>query len=166
MFKIGDYVVYGSSGICKVSDIEKMKFSETDDEKEYYVLLPMGSVNSSVYVPVDNVRIVIRSVIDKEEAQKVIDEISDIEEIEIASDKLREERYREWAKLCDLRKWVSILKTICTRKKVRLEQGKKITAVDDKYFRLAEDNLYSELSFALGMQKVEIEKEVRAIIGI
>ena len=33
------------------------------------------------------------------------------------------------------------------------EQGKKSTVIDERYFKLAEDNLYSELAFAIGSVK-------------
>ena len=43
------------------------------------------------------------------------------------------------------------------RKQERLAQGKKTTAMDERYLRLAEENLYSELSLALGVPKEEME---------
>ena len=36
--------------------------------------------------------------------------------------------------------------------------GKKITIVDERYFKLAENQLYSELAFALGVQKSDINQ--------
>ena len=44
------------------------------------------------------------------------------------------------------------------RKKQRSEQGKKSTATDERYFKLAEDHLYSELAFALGKDKNEMRQ--------
>ena len=39
----------------------------------------------------------------------------------------------------------------------RQAQGKRATAMDEKYLRLAKDNLYSELSLALDIPKEEME---------
>ena len=39
-----------------------------------------------------------------------------------------------------------------------LEDNKKVTAVDERYFKLAENQLYGELAFALGVQKSEINQ--------
>ena len=44
------------------------------------------------------------------------------------------------------------------RRKQRTEQGKKSTATDERYFKLAEDSLYSELAFALGKEKNEMRQ--------
>ena len=40
----------------------------------------------------------------------------------------------------------------------RLEQGKKTTNTDDRYFKKAEDNLHGELAMALGMEKSDMEE--------
>jgi CarD family transcriptional regulator len=42
-----------------------------------------------------------------------------------------------------------------------LAQGKKNTAVDERFFKLAEDNLYGELEFALHKNKGEILDMIR-----
>ena len=55
------------------------------------------------------------------------------------------------------REWVKIIKTIYQRKQRRLEAGRKVTAVDAKYFRIAEDNLYGELAISLNMAKDQVE---------
>lgn len=54
---------------------------------------------------------------------------------------------------CDYRAWVSIVKTLYIRKQERTAQGKKITALDERYMRTAENELYSELSLTLGIPK-------------
>ena len=159
MFKIGDYVVYGNTGICRVEDITSLNMNGS--EKEYYVLVPAEGNNSRSFLPVDNTKVVIRPVLTKEQAMNLIDDIESVEEIDAANDKAREEKYRELAKKCDCRSWVSIIKTIYVRKKDRIAQGKKATATDDRYFKLAEDSLYSELGFAIGVDKNGMEEFIR-----
>ena len=91
---------------------------------------------------------------------ELIDEIPDIEEIWIASDKGREEKYKELAKQCDCKSWIAIIKTIYLRKQSRIAEGKKVTTQDDKYFHMAEDALYGELAVALGFTREETKKFV------
>ncbi len=43
------------------------------------------------------------------------------------------------------------------RNQERLSQGKKTTAMDKKYFKLAEDYLYAELSASLGVQQEKMQ---------
>ena len=64
-------------------------------------------------------------------------------------------------KVCDCRTWVSMLKALSVRKKLRQQQGKRMTDVDERYFRTAEENLYSELSLSLGIAREEIIGYIR-----
>ena len=56
----------------------------------------------------------------------------------------------------DCIEWVRLIKCIYNRKIKRIESGKKITATDEKYMRLAEEALYSELAIALGISKNKV----------
>ena len=98
-----------------------------------------------------------RAVLTKEEADVLIENIPVIEELWVGNDKLREEKYKETMRSCDCRDWIKIIKTLYMRKKERIAQGKKTTAMDEKYLRMAEENLYSELSFVLGIPKEQME---------
>ena len=101
-----------------------------------------------------------RAVLTKEEADILIDNIRDIEELWVGNDKLREEKYKETMRSCECRDWIRIIKTLYLRKQERIAQGKKTTAMDEKYLRMAEDNLYSELSVALGVPKEQMEEHI------
>ena len=52
--------------------------------------------------------------------------------------------------------WVRVIKTIYHRKQKRLLAGRKETAVDGRYFKLAEESLYGELAIALGMERNQV----------
>ena len=75
MFEIGEYVVYGVKGVCRIEDITHIDISGADKNRLYYVLAPIGDANGKIYVPTDNQKIVIRRVISKEEAEKLIQEL-------------------------------------------------------------------------------------------
>ena len=79
MFEIGEYVVYGVKGVCRIEDITHIDISGADKNRLYYVLAPIGDANGKIYVPTDNQKIVIRRVISKEEAEKLIQELPEIE---------------------------------------------------------------------------------------
>ena len=52
------------------------------------------------------------------------------------------------------------MKTIYQRKEERLNQGKKLSATDEKYFKLAQDNLQTELSISLEIPVNEMERYI------
>ena len=53
---------------------------------------------------------------------------------------------------------ISIIKTLYIRKQKRMAEGRKCTAVDEHYFKLAENQLHSELAFSLGVPKSEVHQ--------
>lgn len=157
MFEKGEYVVVGNKGVCAVEDVTTLNISGVDKEREYYILKPVYVQGSTVYVPVDSAKESMRSVLTREEAQQLIDDIPQIPLITITNDKLLEQEYRGCMKTNCCEEWIKIIKTIYLRKQKRLEAGRKVTAVDAKYFRIAEDNLYGELAVALDIPRNEVE---------
>ncbi len=157
MFSIGEYIVYGMSGVCRVEEIGPMNMSGIDSDKIYYTLLPLYTRGSRVFTPVDNQKVVMRPVISKQEACELIDNMKEIEQIEVADDKHRELAYKEAVKSCDCKELIRIINTARKRKEERLAQGKKMSACDERYLKQAQDNLYGEFAVSLKMEKGEIE---------
>ena len=79
----------------------------------------------------------------------------------VANDKQREERYKEALKTCDCRVWVSMIKALYLRKQDRIEHKKKVTDLDERYFRMAEDYLNSELSIALDISREKVTEYIK-----
>lgn len=57
---------------------------------------------------------------------------------------------------------MGIIKLICDRKEERVRQGRKVTAVDGRYFKLA---LYGELEVALDKDTEEIHRLIQEQCG-
>ena len=152
MFSIGQYVICGNKGVCIVENITTLDISGVDRAKKYYILKPMYVSASTVYVPVDSVS-TMRSVITMEEAERLIKSIPEIAALEIKNERFVEQDYKECVKSNRCEELIRLLKTIYFRKQKRLEVGRKETAVDSKYFKIAEDILLGELAVALGIER-------------
>lgn len=157
MFGIGDYVICGNKGVCMVENITTLNISGVDKERQYYILKPLYMTGSTVYVPVDSPKESMRRAMRRDEAEKLIEAIPDIPLLVITNDKLSEQAYKDCIKTNDCEDLVRIIKTIYTRKQKRLKAGRKVTAVDAKYFHMAEENLYGELAVALNISRKEVE---------
>lgn len=155
MFGIGEYVVCGNKGVCSVENITTLNISGVDKDREYYILKPVYSPASTVYMPVDVSNEAMRSVMTREEAESLIRGIPEIELLTIVNEKFSEQIYKECLKSNNPVELVKMIKTISLRKQKRIAEGRKITAVDAKYFHIAEDGLYGELAVALGMSRGE-----------
>lgn len=160
MFEIGDYIIYGNHGVCRVEDVGGLDMSGVDKSMECYTLQPVFSKSSTLYTPVDNDKVLMRSVISYEEARELIDEISNISLLVIDNDKQREEAYKVALRSHDSSEWLKLIKTLYERKQERLTQGKKLTFTDEKYLSIAQECLYGELSIAMDTDIEEIESMV------
>ena len=159
MFQIGDYIVYGSNGICRVEEITHPDIAGSTPDKLYYVLVPEKTRDSRLFCPTDNNRVVLRSVITAEEAKALLEEVKEIEPLKIQSERQRDDTYKKAMKSCDLRQCVQMIKALLIRKEEREANGKKVTVTDERYMKLAEDGLYSELALAMGIDREEIKEK-------
>lgn len=158
MFQIGEFIFYGLQGVCKVVDIGHPGFSGVPKDKLYYTLEPAKCPGDKIFTPVDNTKTVIRPIISKDEAMKLIDGMDELEIFEIPDERKREFYYKNAIKKCDCEELVKIIKTTYLRKKSRNAAGKKAIADDEKYFKIAEDTLYGELAVALEMDPESVKR--------
>ena len=155
-YETGDYVVKPGNGVCRVEDILHLDISGADKKQLYYLLIPIEDKNQKVYVPTHTADENFRKAMSEEEAWDFIERIPAIEELWVDNEKLRDRRYKEAVLSCVPEELVAIIKMTYLRKKKRTEQGKKSTVSDERYFRIAESYLYSELGFALNKNKDEV----------
>ena len=155
MFSVGEYVVHGNDGVCKVEAVEPMTGSGSD--RIYYTLVPVYSTGSKLFVPTDSTKVITRAVISKNEVIKLMDEWEDIELLSVESDKKREEVYKAALRSCDCRQWVKLIKTSYQRNQMRLQNGKKATTSDERYLHMAQENLFGEVAIPLEMTRGEAE---------
>ena len=157
MFEIGEYIVYGNTGVCRVEEVTKMPVPGTRDDKLYYALEPVYRKGCRVFTPVDNQKVKMRPVLTPQEADDLIGRIKEIDILWVKDEKNREQIYKDAIRTCNCEELVKIIKTLYLRKEKRLAAGKKVTSSDAKYLHLAEESLYGELSVVMGIPKNEME---------
>lgn len=153
MFLIGEYIIYGANGVCKVVDITDQPIKGTRETRKYYVLEPVYMKDSTIYTPVDNEKVVMRRILKEDEARHLIDKITEIPTIDIKEEKSRNQYYSDSIKTYDCENLVSVVKTVYQRKQARTSHGKKVLSMDDTYLKKAEDLLYGEMAIALSIPK-------------
>ena len=156
MIGIGDYVVKMNEGVCYV-DLELLLESFQDKRHvPYYLLLQVANNRMKVYVPVAQDYTDLRPVMNQSEANELLSEIGGIAATEVPNDRLREQIYKDALRSLDPRRLVGIIKCMRFRGRERLRQGKKTTAVDDRYLKLAETAFCREMGFVLEKPSEEI----------
>ncbi len=156
MYSAGDYIVYGTSGVCKVESIGGSPF-DPEENKEYYTLVPIYGTET-IYIPVDS-PVYTRPVISKAEAQALIDDIPsvEIEHIEARSPRMIGEHYEAVLHTHDCHELVQLIKTVYAKSN---RKGRRVSQIDQRYRKRAEDLLHSELSVALGIPFSEVKSYI------
>ncbi|MFV0344031.1 MAG: CarD family transcriptional regulator [Anaerocolumna sp.] len=165
MIQIGDYIIYGSNGVCKVENVGMLNKEGIPKDKKYYTLIPAYTRGNRIFTPVENPKVVIRPVISKEEALTIIEAMENIEVLDIAEDRRGEEVLKEVLGKYDCLETAKIFKTLYYKKLLRLGQGKKQSTRDDKYLNFAKDNLVKEMALSLGLDKDMTEKLIMKSIS-
>ena len=132
-----DYIVYRKE-TCKI--IEK--------EDGYYRLVPVNDTSIKYKVPVNSN--FLKKVITKEEIDRLLLEIPEINTIDLGEKQIEQE-YKELMKSGTHEDLVKIIKTSYLRNQIRILNNKRISEIDDEYFRRAEKYLYEEIGIVLNL---------------
>lgn len=165
MLKVGECVIYGNHGLCRVQDILVPSFLERGKEKEYYQMISAVDAGSILYVPVDSAQSKIRDVIGEDEAFGLIDDIEDTAVIELPEGKKAEPAIIEVIRRNIAEEMMRLVKTLRRIKAVREAEGKKFASLNEKYLSMAEKLLYTELAFALKTEKDDIKRRVLDVLS-
>lgn len=132
-----DYIVYRKE-TCKI----------IGKEDGYYKLVPVNDTSIKYKVPVDSN--FLKKVITKEEIDRLLLEIPEINTIDLGEKQIEQE-YKELMKSGTHEDLVKIIKTSYLRNQIRILNNKRISEIDDEYFRRAEKYLYEEIGIVLNL---------------
>lgn len=156
MFSIGDAIIYGTHGVCIISDVAEMKF--VGDKMEYYVLCPVHDANSKIYAPTHNeaVNAKMRKVLTREEVDGLIEELSDSETGWISNDDVRRDFCEEVIRSGDRAELMKLIEMLYLKQKDPRSKKKHFHVADEKALREAESLLHDEFSYVLGISQSEV----------
>lgn len=160
MFEVGNYVVKSGDGVCRVEKIGCLDISYANKDRQYYTLVAANNPAGNIYVPVDKVDNNIRLAMTKEQATEFISTIPEIKALQVDLEKNRELRYKEAIKSCTPEQLMALIKTIYGRKKKRIQAGKKATAMDEHYYKMAEMLLCMELAHSMQEDVSEVNRKM------
>ena len=165
MLNIGECVIYGSHGLCKVRDILVPPFLERGKEKQYYMMISAVDAGSVLYVPVEGAEDKIREVISADYAEDLIDDIEEVEEIELPEGKKAEPVVLEIVKKNVAEEMMGLVKSLRKIKATREAEGKKFATLNERYLNMAEKLLYTELAYSLETEKDTIKRRVLEMLS-
>jgi CarD family transcriptional regulator len=156
MFKIGDTVLYGTTGVCKISDLVTREIG--GKESSYFVLNPTYKEGCAVFVPADNINLTskMRTLLSREEIEAVIQKAKGLPDIWENGDLARREKFTEILKSGDRLQVLLLVRSIYNAKQARLKEGKRLHLTDERLFTEAERLICDEFSAVLGIPFCEV----------
>ena len=160
MYNIGDTVLYGGEGLCKVIGIEDKKIA--DKVIKYYALTPLDGKSSVFYVPTEGkvAETKLRQIISGKEIKDIVKNTVASEFVE--NDRARREVYSNAINSADRSAIVGFIKSCEIRENELLEYGKRLHKVDEYFIMDAEKFLYGEFKTVF---KIEREQVIPFVLG-
>ena len=157
MYQINDYIVYGKTGACKITDIRTSNNADVNTEQLYYVLQPLHE-SCVIFAPV-NTKTFMRPIISVDEAERLIDMIPAIHAEAYYNASIQGlARYYETVlteqNCADL---IVLSMSIQTKKQMAEQQNRKLGLIDERYMKQTEELLFGELSVTLGIPKDKVQ---------
>lgn len=157
MYQIGDLIVYGGNGVCRVESIE----TEGKDRRQYYTLQPLYQT-CQILTPVDNPKVYIRPIITKDEAEDIIRQIPQVQPQPFYTRTPREltEHYETQLKSYDCRTLLTMIMSIYQKRQEAQNNKRRLGVVDENYYRRAQELLHCELAAALEISKEQVPEYI------
>lgn len=148
-YKIGDYLMHESAGVCQVKEISELALSGKGSEKEYYELAPVYQAGGQVITPVEDKNGRLRDIKTGDEMQQILDSVDEIDTIDEMNNRVFQERVKSAMSDFEPRALAEVVKTVYLRNKRRIASGKKAMSQDERVLQIAGKKLFDEMAFAM-----------------
>ena len=161
MYQVGDYLVYGMEGVCRVEDVSSPKFPGMPRGRLYYTLAPIGKTDF-IYIPVDT-QAYMRRPLTREAALALLETIPDLPACAglPADARLLAPYYQEIIASHDCGRLLQMYKTIWQKQQALAGSRRSLSVTDMRYWKQAESLLLGEIAFVLEIPFAEAVRTVR-----
>lgn len=157
MYHVGELILYGNMGVCRVTDVKEMSYTGDHVPRQYYILKSL-SQDCVISAPVRENKVFMRPIISKMEALSLIDKIPSMHAESYDSSLFKEltEHYQQSIETHDCRDLIEMTMSIYAKKQRLEQQHKKFGSIDERFMKKAEDLLFGELAAALEIPRDQV----------
>lgn len=161
MYQVGQFILYGRTGVCRVDGTISRTVPGENPARLYYVLHPVYQ-NGSIWAPVDSVdnrTIFTRPIMSRDEAQAFIEHLPTLTSEPYYNPNLGQlrEYYRQQLESLSGENLALLICSIYRKKQRAKAENRKLGTVDEQVFHDAENILYGELAISLGLDREEVK---------
>ncbi|SCI74593.1 CarD-like/TRCF domain [uncultured Clostridium sp.] len=161
MYKIGEYIIYGNDGVCKVEDVGVLNISGINKKRIYYTLKPLYE-NWKIFTPIDT-SVFMRSLINYEEVQQLIESIPYIKDKKCneKNSRLLQIYYKNLLQTHECSDLLTLIAGVYEKKDKAMKNGKKLGQIDNRFMKVAEGLINDEFSVVLGIPREEVADYIK-----
>lgn len=165
MLKLNETVLYGTTGCCIVDRIEDKRLGK--EIKKYYVLKPIAQSTSTVFVPLDNERLLskIRRLLSADEISTMIKCVINEPDIWLENDNERKLKFGEIISSGDRKACLVLIRSLRNRQNELSQKGKRLHISDERAMKEAQRLISDEFAFVLGLKPEEVGTLLKEKIG-
>ena len=156
MYEIGEKVLYGIHGICRVTDTDERMVDRV--KRQYLVLEPVDQAGAKFYVPTHNAAALakLRPLLTREALEELLRSEEARQDSWIADENERKQSYRELINSGDRVALIRMVGSLHRHKQEQIEAGRKFHQSDENFLRDAEKLLSAEFSTVLGIEPGQV----------
>ncbi|MGN1002396.1 MAG: CarD family transcriptional regulator [Oscillospiraceae bacterium] len=166
MYQIGELILYGRTGVCRVEAINSVKLRGQAGEQLYYTLQPLYQ-SCSITTPVENPKVFSRPIITRAQAEELIEKIPRMDASPYHNRNLNQlrEYYKNQMESLDCEDLILMTISIYKKKQEAIAQKRKFGAVDERFMKEAEDLLFGEFAAALDIDRQSVQSFIEEKVG-
>lgn len=137
MYQIGQLIIYGGEGVCRVEHIGPLEMRGALKNVEYYTLVPLYRAGK-VFTPVDT-KVFTRPILTRDEVEELIDCIPRLDEeiFENRNPRMLAEHYQAYLKSYDCERLLRLIRSIYAKGKIVADKGRHLGQVDERSMKRA-----------------------------
>lgn len=161
MYQIGDLILYGGTGVCKVLDIIVQDAAGDQTEQLFYVLEPLYQ-SCTIFAPVHKTKVFMRPIISKDEAKQLMGAIPTlcVEACHSRGTNELTTYYKGALSTHDCSALLGLTMSIYEKKRQLEQQKRKLGAIDERFMKRGEELLFGELSAALDIPRETVAEYI------
>lgn len=161
MRPIPSLVRYRTSGVCEIVGIEEKKFGTAT--QQYYVLKPLRSPASTVFVPIGNEQLegAMQPLLTREQIFALMRDIPACAALAEENPRVRKERFAAIINGGEHRELLALICGVRQQREQLQQEGKKLRVADDAAMKRAEALLNDEFSVVLDIPPNQVEAYIR-----
>ena len=165
MFEIGEAVIYGTDGVCRITAI--VRKTVNGRPRDYYELHPVYRRDAVLFLPTDNPKVCgrLRRVLSRDEILSAVRAIPEQECVWIDSDNQRKELCQEILRSGDHIRLIRLIKALYEHREGLKSQGRKMHTADENFLKEAEKILHEEFAFVLDIPPADVLSFITKELG-